>query len=129
MRLFVICVFLAAASCHDAPAPPQRIEGPIPRKLCTEVKGALDSIAAQGGFDYKDNGEATIEQAAWLGMGEDQRDSVAHALGFHASCAAGRQNEAQEIAIRNDVGLVLMRRLVDTRVDPMTLLQQQGGGR
>jgi hypothetical protein len=121
-------ILLLAASCHQAPPPPQPLAGPVPKQICAEVKKALDAMSSQGGMDYKDDGQATIEQAAWLQISEDQRDAVAHALGFHASCAAGVQKEDQEISVRSEAGIVLMRRIVDTRVDPMTLLRDKSGG-
>jgi hypothetical protein len=127
-RNAVLLAALLAAACHPAPAPPEPLGGPVPKQVCDEVKKALDAISSQGGVDYKDDGQATIEQAAWLAMGEDQRDAVAHALGFHASCAAGLQKEDQEVVVKSEAGIVLMRRLVDTRVDPMTLLRDRGGG-
>jgi outer membrane biogenesis lipoprotein LolB len=127
-RLLPLLQLLALAACHDAPTPPEQVQAPIPALICTEVKKALDTLASQGGMDYKDDGQATIEHAAWLQMGDDQRDSIAHALGFHAGCVSGRQDQNQEVVVRGEDNMVLMRRLVDTRVDPMSLMRDKGGG-
>jgi hypothetical protein len=118
-----LLTLLALAACHKAPEAPQAIEGPIPAQICTETKKALDTLAAQGGVEFTDKGEATIEHAIWLTMSPDQRDSIARALGFRASCTSGRQSKEQEVTIRSEDGMVVMHRFVSTRVDPQTMLE------
>lgn len=122
--LLILLAVLSA--CHKAPEAPKPIEGPIPAQICSQTKKALDTLAAQGGTEFTDKGEATIENSIWMQMSADQRDSIARALAFRASCAAGRQSKEQEVTIRSDEGLVLMHRFVSTRVDPQTMLE--GGG-
>jgi len=116
----------ALAACHKAPDAPQPIEGPIPAQICTETRKALDTLSAQGGVEFTDKGEATVEHAIWLTMTPGQRDSIARALAFRAGCASGRQSKEQEVTIRSEEGMVLMRRFVSTRVDPQSVLE--GGG-
>src|SRR3954469_22865870 len=113
----------ALAACHKAPEAPQALEGPIPAQICTETKKALDTLSAQGGVDFTDKGEGTVEHAIWLSMSADQRDSIARALGFRAGCASGRQSREQEVTIRGEDGMVLMHRFVSTRVDPQSMLE------
>jgi hypothetical protein len=127
-RLLPLLPLLALAACHDAPPQPEQIQGPIPAQICTEMKKALDTMASQGGMDYGNDGQATIERDAWLQIGDDQHDSIARALGFHAGCVSGHQDQNQEIVVHAEDGSVLMRRLVDTRTDPMSLLRDKGGG-
>ena len=122
----LLALFAGVAACHKAPEAPQAIEGPIPVQVCTETKKALDALAAQGGTEFTDKGEATVEHAIWLSMAADQRDSLARALAFRAGCASGRQSKEQEITIRSDEGMVLMHRFVSTRVDIQSVLE--GGG-
>ena len=124
LSLPIFIVTLSA--CHKAPEAPQALEGPIPAQICTETKKALDALAAQGGTEFTDKGEATIMQAAWLDMSPDQRDSIARALAFRAGCASGRQSREQEVTIRSEEGMVLMHRFVSTKADPQTMLE--GGG-
>jgi hypothetical protein len=119
---------LALAACHQAPPPPEPYEGPIPAQLCGEVKKSLDTLSAQGGVDFDDKGNATIEHAIWLTMSAEQRDSVARALAFRAGCASGRQSKEQEVTVKNEEGMVLMHRYVSTKVDPQSMLEQGGGG-
>jgi hypothetical protein len=123
--LFLLTV-ASLAACHKAPEAPQPLEGPIPVQICTETKKALDTLAAQGGVEVSDKGEATVEQAVWLAMSADQHDSIASALAFRAGCASGRQSKEQEVTIRSDQGMVLMHRFVSTRVDLQSTLD--GGG-
>jgi hypothetical protein len=124
--ILLLTALAAPAACHKAPEPPQRLEGPIPAQICTETKKALDTLAAQGGVEFTDKGEATVEQAVWLAMSADQHDSIASALAFRAGCASGRQSKEQEVTIRSDDGMVLMHRFVSTRVDLQSTLD--GGG-
>ncbi|MDB5692175.1 MAG: hypothetical protein JWO81_1238 [Alphaproteobacteria bacterium] len=126
---FLSLSFLTAvAACHDAPKPPEAMDGPIPVQICTDVKKALDTLSAQGGSEFTDKSEGTIEHAIWLAMAPDQRDSVARAVAFRAGCVSGRQSKEQEVTIRAEDGMVLMHRYISTKVDPQSMLQEGGGG-
>ena len=125
MHRFFLTLPLVAllAACHKAPPPPQPVAGPIPAQICADVKKSLDALAATGGVEVTDKGEATIEQAAWFQMSADERDSLANALAFRAGCASGRQRKDQEVSIRGDDGTVLMHRFVSTGTDIQSTLQ------
>jgi len=116
----------ALAACHKAPEPPKALDGPIPAKICSETKKALDTLAGQGGVDLTDKGEATVERGIWLAMPPEQRDSLARALAFRAGCTSGRQSQEQEVTIRSEDGMVMMHRFFSTRVDIQSVLE--GGG-
>jgi hypothetical protein len=123
IRALLLSLPLAAlAACHDAPKPPEPTAGPIPAQICADVKKALDTLSAQGGSEFTDRGEGTIEHAIWLAMAPEQRDSVARALAFRAGCVSGRQSKEQEVTVRGEDGTVLMHRYVSTKVDPQSLL-------
>jgi hypothetical protein len=114
---------LPLAGCGEAPKPPEASSGPLPAQVCTEVGKALDSLRNQAGVEFDDKGAAMVEQAAWLAMAPEQRDSLVRALAFRAACSAGRQNDEQQVTIRNEEGMVVTQRIVSTRVD-MTRLGQ-----
>ena len=113
-------------ACHQAPPAPTADAGPIPVQICTEVKKSLDALSAQGGLDFTDKGEGTIEHAIWVQFVPDQRDSIARSLAFRASCASGRQSKEQEITIYAEDGTVLMHRFVSTLTDAQSLLNARG---
>jgi hypothetical protein len=127
LRLSLLSLPLVAglAACHKPPPAPEPLEAPIPAKICTETKTSLDALAAQGGTEFTDKGEATVEQAIWLTMVPNQRDSMARALAFRAGCVSGRQSKEQEVTIRNEQGMVLVHRFVSTRTDPQSLLEDE----
>jgi hypothetical protein len=116
----------ALGACHKAPPPPAAVEGPIPVQICTEVKKSLSKLEAQGGMEFSDKGEGTVEHGIWVQLVPDQRDSIARSLAFRAGCASGRQTKEQEVTIRAEDGTVLMHRFVSTRTDPQSILE--GGG-
>ena len=127
-RIFLLSLAPLAAlgACHEAPPAPEAVEGPIPAQLCAEVKTSLDTLVKQGGMDFTDKGEGTIEHAIWVQLVPDQRDSIARSLAFRAGCASGRQSKEQEITIHAEDGTVLMHRFVSTRTDPQSMLEGRG---
>ena len=122
----LLALLAALAACHKAPEPPPPLDAPIPAQVCTETKKALDTLSAQGGVEFTDKGEAIVEQAVWLNMAPDQRDSIARAVAFRAGCASGRQSRNQEVTIRSEEGMVLMHRFVSTKVDLQSVLEGSG---
>jgi hypothetical protein len=113
---------LALPACEaEQPAPPA--PPPLPAKLCSQVREALDKLSGSGSFEYSADGQATIEEAVWLPMGGQQRDSVAQALAFHAACSAKEPPREQSITIKNEGGRVLTQRVVETSVDLGRVLQ------
>jgi hypothetical protein len=126
LLLLPLSLAAALAACNKAPPPPTRIEGPLPAQICTQVGKSLDALVKGGGVVLGDKGEATVEQAAWLDMTGDERNSFATALAFRAGCASGQQSQDQEVTIHGEDGSVLMHRFISTRTDPQSALE--GGG-
>jgi hypothetical protein len=114
---------LALAACEEAPP----TTGPVarlPAQLCNQARDALEQVSGMGVFEYSKEGEATIEEAAWLPMGGNQRDALAQALAFHAACSAKEPSRERTIIIRNEGGRVLTQRVMETTIDISKLLEQ-----
>lgn len=115
---------LALSACQQAeqPAPPAAAR--LPAQVCDQARQGLEEISRGGSFEFNSDGQATIEEAAWLPMGAGQRDALAQALAFHAACAAKEPPREQSITIKNEAGRVLTQRVVETSVDLTKILQQ-----
>ena len=127
---YAMAALLMLAGCGEAPAPAPAPE-PEPRaamrppaKQCADAREGLDALKASAALDYDAAGEATIFQEAWLQLPPDRREIIANALAVHAACAAPQPPLDQEVTIRGEGGIVLMRRTVELAVDPMALLEE-----
>ena len=106
------------AACEPAPAPMGPAEGaPLPPELCKKVREGLEKNSAPGAAEFTDKGEATIAEPAWGAMSPQNRDQLARTIAFHAVCARGGGASEQEVVVRSDTGIVLMRRTIDTQLD------------
>ncbi|MDT9599790.1 hypothetical protein [Sphingosinicella rhizophila] len=115
---------LPLAGCFDDPADEvaiQQASGPPPGEVCTEVRGALDTMTEKGAIDYQDDGTAVMEESLWMRMGADGRDKIGQMLAFHAACAAKAGSASQRIVIRNAFGNVMMQRNFDTRMNTVSM--------
>lgn len=118
IRLLPLPLLVLLAACEPAPAPTGRAEGaPLPPELCKKVREGLAKNASPGAAEFTDKGEATIAETAWGGMSPENRDQFARTLAYHAACARGGGGSEQEVVVRSDTGLVLMRRTIDTQLD------------
>ena len=106
--------FIAACQ-QQAEAPPPA--APLPKAVCDKAQEGLERLSKAGAFRYDAQGEATIEQASWLGLTHYERDGLGQALAFHAACASQEPPREQTVTIRSENGTVLTRRVVETNVD------------
>lgn len=114
---------LGISACEEAPRP----TGPVarlPAQLCSQARDSLEKVSATGIFEYNQEGEATIEEAAWLPMSGGQRDALGQALAFHAACSAKEPTRERTVVIRNEGGRVLTRRVVETTIDITKMLEE-----
>jgi hypothetical protein len=119
-------LLLMLAACDGAPPPPEAPLVPVPPEACAKVKEALDTLQGHGALVYTDKGEATIDQQAWLTMGERAREQFAQALGFHAACSHPTPTAEQNIIVRSETGATLMERIIETQTDIGQLLKEVG---
>ena len=118
IRTLPLPLLALAAACEPAPAPRQRAEGaPLPPELCQKVRDGLEKSSAPGAAEFRETGEAVIAEAAWRGMTPEYRDQLARTIAFHAVCARGGGASEQEVVVRSEAGIVLMRRTIDTQLD------------
>jgi hypothetical protein len=125
LPIFLIPILVGVAACDGAP-PPSAPAQPVPRQLCDQVAKSLKPLGDKGGVEYDEKGNATMLGEAWTAMSADQRDQLVRLLAYHASCAAGAENDAQLVVVRDDEGQELARRTVSTKVDVAGALGMQG---
>ena len=116
LPILITPLLAGVAACDSAPPPPAAAQ-PVPRQLCEQVDKGLKPLGEKGGVDYDDKGNAGVLGEAWTAMSADQRDQLVRLLAYHASCAAGAENDAQLVVVRDDAGQELVRRTVSTKVD------------
>lgn len=97
----------------------------IPAEACQQVKSALEKVSEGGAFDYTDGGEATMEQAAWLQLEAAQKEQLEKLLALHKACGSKKPAREQEIVIRNETGMVVTQRIVETSPDLSGLVGDQ----
>ncbi len=124
MRKMAIVTLAALAGCGEPPGkmPDQKPFAPLPEKVCAQAKDGLTQLKGKVGIEIGGPGEAIVEQGVWLGMGASGHDQLAQLLAFDAACAQATPPREQEITIRNESGVVLMRRVVETGVDLSQIL-------
>ena len=126
IRLLPLPLLAILAACEPAPAPTKTAEGAaLPPELCKKVREGLEKNSAPGAAEFTEKGEATIAEPAWGAMSPQNRDQLARTIAFHAVCARGGGASEQEVVVRSDTGIVLMRRTIDTQLD---MGEMMGGG-
>jgi hypothetical protein len=104
----------ALAACNPAPPPAPSVV--VPKQLCDQFAKTAAEMQ-RGGVDFPAPNDAMLTAAAWDAMSGEQRDALARMLAFRASCAAGSQNDAQDVVIHSQEGEVLSQRTLSTRID------------
>ena len=125
MRAILPLTLLALAACH-AEEPDWAKKGrqvAVPAQACDQIRKAVAQLRAGGGIEIGDKGEATMAVDAWNRMRAAQHDQLLKTIAFNASCAAGSQNDAQEVVVRGEDGSELARRGISTRIDTSELLR------
>ena len=111
---------LAACEAEVPSVPAQAV--PIPPAMCTKISEGLEKLRSEGAVTLDGKGQATVEQQAWLAMGDGGRDQFVKMLGYDAACASGGAGKEQMVVVRGETGVVLREQAVQTQVDPAELL-------
>ncbi|HMC92534.1 MAG TPA: hypothetical protein VKI45_08750 [Allosphingosinicella sp.] len=127
MRLSLppLLLLAALAACHaEKPDWAEKgQQGPLPPQVCGEIEKGVAKLAAAGGIEITEKGEATIPAAAWNHMTAAEHDQLLHTMAFHVACKSGAQSDAQPVVVHDDEGNELARRSISTRVDTSGLLR------
>lgn len=128
MRASLLLLLVGFVAACDAPATPYLEEppaGPPPAELCKAVKDGLDKLTATGAVIIDEKGEAMVEQQVWFAMGAGGQQRLAQLLGFKSACGAPAKEK--EVVIRNETGIVMLRQVVDTSLNPTAFLGADDG--
>lgn len=120
MRKWIAIAAVLAAGCGDQPGggfSEEKAYAPPPRQVCDKARGGIEQLRGRPGIELGAPGEAIIEDAIWLEMGETGRDQFAQLLAYGLSCSLKDPPREQQVTIRSPEGRVLMQRLVQTGID------------
>jgi hypothetical protein len=120
-------LFLAACNSQSPSAQTDPLEGvnvpPPPAQFCARAKKMLEDLGTKGAIDYDDQGQATVPQDIWMGMGE-QHSRFAEMLAVHAACAHPDGKAERQVTIRNETGGILMDASIRTATDLGPLMEE-----
>ena len=122
-----LALLFSLSACFSDPADEmtaQTNSGPPPAELCQQFRVNLDALRDKGAIEYENDGTALVEERVWIGMGGDGRDKLGQMLAFHAACSAKQGMADQPVIIRNEMGIVVTRRKIDTRLNTMSLIAE-----
>ena len=127
-RAPLVALLLLLSACEVAgPPAEQRPQGvKLPESVCKKFREGLETLKKQAGIDVDEKGEATVTELGWFGMNPAQRDQFAQLLAFNAACRSGQPSAEQRVLVRSETGVVLMDRIVETKVDMSELLGDDG---
>lgn len=120
MRKAIALTAFLLTGCGDAPAgslPEEKAYAPPPRQVCAKTGEAIAQLKGRRGIELGAPGEAIVEEAVWLGMGEAGRDQFAQLLAHGVACGQKDPPSEQQVTVRSPYGAVLMQRVVQTGID------------
>lgn len=125
MRTYVPCLLIFLASCNEPEALPEmtREVSPPPAQLCEQARQGLSEVRNQGGL-VTTAGENVMEQQTWLQIGPQQQEQLVQALAVEQACASDEGTAEQEVVIRNEGGMVIVRRTVSLTADAGSFLDE-----
>jgi hypothetical protein len=120
-----LATILSAAflSACEPPPQPEAVAGPLPKQICSKVAEGIKKLAETPMFEHNGPAQATLAEEIWLPMEAPQRDQIVQLLAFDAACKSASPPAEQQVTIRSETGRLLVERIVETRPDLGTLLQ------
>ena len=125
-RLWFLFPLSSAAACDSKYGAEQPIlpVARLPAQVCGQARDGLEKLRETGGFTYTGQGEASLDEESWLRLDERAREELVKLVAYDAACKAPTPPAEQDATVRNEVGRVLMQRVVETSADLSTLAQE-----
>ena len=108
---------LAACDGQNAAEEPKLPVARLPAQTCNLAQAGLEKLKESGGLTYTGEGEATLEEEAWMRLDERAREQLVQLVAYDAACKAAVPPAEQSAIVRNEAGRVLSQRVVDTSAD------------
>ena len=96
----------------------------LPEQVCNQARDGLEKLKESGGLTYNGQGEATLDEEAWMRLDERSRDQLVQLVAYDAACKAASPPGEQSATVRNEAGRVLSQRVVETSADLSGLVQE-----
>jgi hypothetical protein len=123
-RLSPLLLLASLAACD----PQYKAEEPklpvarLPPQVCSQAQGGLEKLKESGGLTYNGQGEATLEEEAWMRLDQGAREQLVQLVAYDAACKAAVPPAEQSATVRNEAGRVLSQRVVETSADVSGLI-------
>ena len=105
---------LAACDGQNAMEEPKLPVARLPAQTCNQAQVGLEKLKGSGGLTYDGQGEATLDEEAWMRLDERAREQLVQLVAYDAACKAKVPPAEQSATVRNEVGRVLSQRVVET---------------
>ena len=105
---------LAACDSQSALEEPKLPVARLPAQTCNQAQAGLEKLKQSGGLTYNGQGEATLDEEAWMRLDERAREQLMQLVAYDAACKAAVPPAEQSATVRNEAGRVLSQRVVET---------------
>jgi len=112
-----LVAFVLAACGSDPPPPRERQARRPPQPACEQARATLERQGRDGGILFDPSGEAMIERATWMELGDSGRDRIVETLAVIAACGAETPQREVQVQVRDERGMVLTTRIVEPSTD------------
>jgi hypothetical protein len=115
-HLFPLLLVASLGGCdgQNAAEEPKLPVARLPAQTCSQAQDGLEKLKESGGLTFNGQGEATLEEEAWMRLDERARDQLVQLVAYDAACKAAVPPAEQSATVRNEAGRVLSQRVVET---------------
>jgi hypothetical protein len=108
---------LTACDGQNAAEEPKLPVARLPAQTCNQARDGLEKLKESGGLTYTGQGEATLDEEAWMRLDEGGREQLVQLVAYDAACKAPVPPAEQNATVRSEAGRVLSQRVVETSAD------------